>query len=432
MAARPGLRRAARPRRGLGRGLARRLRGRIAIETARQPTIRRSGAWRRGRWAVLAVALLGAAVGGWWRLAGTNAAEPVRPAPPGEGVPVTTVPATLRNVPVYLTGIGNVQALYSVLVRARVDGTLDSVAFTEGQEVKKGDLLAVIDPRPYQATLDQAAAQKAKDEAALANAKLDLERYSRLARSQFAPQQQVDTQQAMVDQLAAAIKADEANMESAGLNLSFTHVVSPINGRVGLRLVDPGNLIHANDTGGLVTVTQVHPITIVFTLPEEDLPRLIDAQRAGPLKVLAYSSDHKTRLSEGKLLTPDNAIDMTSGTIKLKAEFQNADNRLWPGQFVDARVQVAVLPDAVTVPAASVQRGQDGMYVYVVKPDSTVAMRPVEEVLEQDDLAVIARGVEAGNQVVTNGQSRLTDGARVAARPPAQPAKPMAAGERSG
>lgn len=365
-------------------------------------------------------------------LAGSDAAEPVRPPPPGEGVPVTVVPATKQSVPVYLAGIGNVQALYSVLMRARVDGTLDSVAFTEGQEVKKGDLLAVIDPRPYQAALDQAAAQKSKDEAGLANAKLDLERYSRLARNQYASQQQVDTQQATVQQLSAAIKADEASMETAALNLSFTHIVSPLDGRVGLRLVDPGNLIHANDTTGLVRVTQVHPITLVFTLPEEELPRVVEARRAGPVKVFAYSSDHKTRLSEGELLTPDNAIDMASGTIKLKALFQNADNRLWPGQFIQARVQVSVLPDAVTVPAAAVQRGQDGMYVYVVKADSTVAMRAVEEALEQDDLAVIANGVEAGEQVVTNGQSRLTDGARVAARAPAPPAKPKPPGDRPG
>jgi len=365
-------------------------------------------------------------------LAGSHAAEPVRPTQPGEGVPVTAVPAARQTVPVYLTGIGNVQALYSVLVRARVDGTLDAVAFTEGQEVKKGDLLAVIDPRPYQAALDQASAQKAKDEAALANARLDLERYSRLARSQFASQQQVDTQKATVDQLAASIKADEASMESAGLNLSFTHIVSPLDGRVGLRLVDPGNLIHANDTGGLVTVTQVHPITAVFTLPEEALPRVIEARRAGAVKVLAYASDHKTRLSEGELLTPDNAIDPASGTIKLKARFENADNRLWPGQFIDARVQVGLLTDAVTVPVASVQRGQDGLFVYVVKPDSTVALRPVEETLEQDDLAVIAKGVDAGEQVVTNGQSRLADGVRVAARAPAAPAKPKPAAERPG
>ena len=383
---------------------------------------------QRGRWLLLAALVLAASIGGWRILQGSWAAVPARGAAPAEGVPVTTASAARQDLPVYLTGIGNVQALYSVLVRSRVDGTLDSVNFTEGQEVKKGDLLAIIDPRPYQAALDQASAQKAKDEAMLANARLDLQRYAQLARNQFASQQQVDTQHATVDQLLASIKADEANIETAALNLSFAHIVSPLDGRVGLRLVDPGNLIHANDTSGLVTVTQVHPITAVFTLPEEDLPRVMDARRAGPVKVLAYTSDHKTRLSEGELLTLDNAIDMASGTIKLKAQFQNTDNRLWPGQFIDARLQTDVLRGVVTIPATAVQRGQDGMYVYLVKPDSTVAMRPVEEKLEQDGVAVISKGLQGGEQVVINGQSRLTDGVRVAARSGTEPAKPGSGG----
>jgi len=381
---------------------------------------------RGGRCLLIAVAILAASGGGWLMLRGSIAAEP---SPPAAIVPVTTAAAARQDLPVYLSGIGNVQALYSVLVRSRVDGTLDSVNFTEGQEVKKGDLLAVIDPRPYQAALDQAAAQKAKDEAGLANARVDLERYAHLVRNQFASQQQVDTQQMTVNQALAAIKADEASIETAALNLSFTHIVSPLNGRVGLRMVDPGNLIHANDASGIVNVTQVHPITAVFTLPEENLPQVIDAMRAGHVSVLAYSSDHKTRLSAGELLTPDNAIDATSGTIKLKALFQNADNRLWPGQFIDARVQVIVLHEAVTVPAAAVQRGQDGLYVYVVKPDSTVAMRPVEEAMEQDGMAVIAKGLNGGEQVVTNGQSRLTDGVRVAPHgAPSETPKPASTG----
>jgi len=382
---------------------------------------------RSARWVLIAAVLLAAAAAAGWMLSGgSKAEEPARAPPPG--VPVTTAPATRRDLPIYLTGIGNVQALNSVLVRSRVDGTLDSVAFTEGQEVKKGDLLAIIDPRPYQAVLDQALAQKVKDEAGLANARLDLQRYAHLARNQFASRQQVDTQQATVDQSAAAIKADEASIEAAALNLSFTHIVSPLSGRVGLRLVDPGNLIHANDVGGLVTVTQVHPIAAVFTLPEENLPRVVDAMRAGHVKVLAYTSDRQTQLSEGELLTPDNAIDATSGTIKLKAIFQNADNRLWPGEFIDARLQAGLLHDAITVPAVAVERGVDGMYLYVVKPDSTVALRPIEERLEQDGLAVIAKGLNGGEQVVTNGQSRLKDGIRVAARSAAGPGQPGAGG----
>jgi multidrug efflux system membrane fusion protein len=381
-----------------------------------------------GRWMLIAALVLAASIGGWRILQAPKAAEPAPAAAPAFGVPVTTAVAARQDVPVYLSGIGNVQALNSVLVRSRVDGTLDSVNFTEGQEVKKGDLLAVVDPRPYQAALDQAAAQKAKDESALANARRDLQRYAHLASNQYASQQQVDTQQAMVEQSSAAIKADEAAIETAALNLSFTHIVSPLNGRVGLRMVDPGNLIHANDASGIVNVTQLHPITAIFTLPEENLPQVADAMRAGHVKVLAYSSDHKTRLSEGELLTPDNAIDAASGTIKLKAVFQNADNRLWPGQFIDARVQVDVFHDAVTIPAAAVQRGQDGLYVYVVKADSTVTLRPIEEKLEQDGIAVIAKGLNGGEQVVTNGQSRLTDGVRVAARSAAEPAKPGSGG----
>jgi multidrug efflux system membrane fusion protein len=332
-------------------------------------------------------------------------------------VPVTTAPAQRKDFPIFLNGIGNVQPLNTVLIRARVDGTLDSLNFREGQEVKKGDLIAVIDPRPYQAVLDQAMAKKAQDEAILANAKLDLARFSNLARNQFASQQSVDTQRATVSQQTAQLKGDDAAIEAAALNLSFTHITSPLDGRVGLRQVDPGNLIHASDTNGIVTITQLHPITVVFTLPEESVPQVAHAIQNGahPL-VEAYSSDGTTELASGTLLTPDNAIDTTTGTIKLKAVFANTENRLWPGQFVNARLQVDVRHDAVTVPVAAVQRGQDNLFVYVVKPDSTVAIQPVEELLEQNGTAVITKGLQGNEQVVTNGQSRLTDGIKVAAR----------------
>lgn len=369
----------------------------------------------RNGWRVLAVLIvLGGAVG--WLARGGSRGEEARVGAAPSATPVVTARATVSDMPIYLSGIGNVQALYSVLVRSRVDGNLDSVNVTEGQEVKKGDLLAVIDPRPYQATLDQAIAQRAKDEALLANAKLDFVRYQNLARREFAPQQQVDTQQATVDQLQAAIKGDEASIENAALNVSYTHITSPFDGRVGLRLVDPGNLVHATDSNGLLTVTQVRPITAVFTLPEQDLPRVTGAMAAGPVQVLAMSSDHQTRLAEGKLLTLDNTVDTTSGTIKLKAIFSNAENRLWPGQFIEARVRVALLPHVVTVPAIAVQRGRDGLFVFVVKPDSTVALQPVEEDAEQDGVAIIKSGLQDGQQVVTNGQSRLNSGMRVAAR----------------
>jgi multidrug efflux system membrane fusion protein len=338
------------------------------------------------------------------------------PAPTSPAIPVTTVAAKRRDVPYYLTGIGSVQALNSVLVRARVDGTLDSVNVIEGQDVKKGDLLAVIDPRPYQATLDQARAKKAQDEATLANAKLDLGRYSSLARSQFASIQSVDTQKATVGSLAAQIEGDAAAIEVAELNLSFTHILSPLDGRVGLRQVDPGNLIHATDVTGLITITQIHPISVVFTLPEEMLPRISKAMKGAKLPAIALASDNKTRLSTGELLTPDNTIDNTTGTIKLKATFPNDEGNLWPGQFVDVRLQVDVLHQAVTVPAATVQRGQDSLFVFVINPDQTAHIQPVQEAFEQDGTAVITKGLNGGEMIVSNGQSRLNNGTKVIAK----------------
>jgi len=367
---------------------------------------------RAGR-AILAVAL-----------AGLLAAA----APGSEAVPVTSAPARRADVAVTLDGIGTVRALYAVLIRARVDGYLDSVAFTEGQEVRRGDLLAIIDPRPYQASLDQARAQQVKDQAALLAAKLDLSRYAHLAQSQFASRQSVDDQQALVDELNAAIKADAAAIENAALNLSFTHIVSPIDGRVGLRLVDPGNLVHATDSNGLVTVTQVHPITATFTLPEDDLPQVLAAMRAGTVPVRAFTADHRQELAAGVLLTPNNSIDTGSGTITLKAQFSNTDNHLWPGQFIDAHLQTTVLHDAVTVPEAAVQRGADGLFVFVIGADARVAIRPVEERLEQDGIAVIQSGLRAGEVVVVNGQSRLQDGTLVQAREEVSMATPPAAG----
>jgi len=350
---------------------------------------------------------------------GARADDPSPAGPPP--VPVTTAVAQRQNVPVYRSGIGTVQALNSVLVRARVDGTLDSVAFTEGQEVKKGDLLAIIDPRPYQAALDQAVAKKAADQAMLANAKLDLGRYSSLARAEFASRQSVDTQQATVGQTTAAVQGDEAAIETAALNVSFTHILSPLDGRVGLRQVDPGNLIHATDASGLVTITQVHPIAVIFTLPEETLPQVTGAMADGKLPAIAYASDNHTRLSDGTLLTPDNTIDTTTGTIRLKAVFANADNKLWPGQFVTTRLQVDMKKNAVTIPVAAVQRGQTGLFVFVVK-DNQANLVAIHEAFEQDGIAVIDKGLNGDEQVVINGQSRLNTGTRVAAKPAASAA----------
>jgi multidrug efflux system membrane fusion protein len=342
-------------------------------------------------------------------------------APPGgEGVPVQTATARLQDVPVLLSNIGAVQAFYAVLVRARVDGTLDKVFFTEGQEVKAGDRIAQIDPRPYAAALAAAEAKKAADQAQLANARNDLTRYSNLAKSDFASRQQVDTQNAMVAQLTATIGGDEAAVQQARLNLEFCNITSPIDGRVGLRLVDPGNLIHANDATGIVTITQLHPISLVFTLPQDDLPQVQAALTRGAPPVFAYSADDRTELSRGTLMTIDNQVDQSTGTIKLKAQFDNADHRLWPGLFVNAHLQVDLLKNAVTVPSTAVIRGPTGLYTYVIKPDATAALTPVKVGLDDGTRSVIVSGLDAGAQVVVKGMLRLQDGSRVAATP--QPA----------
>lgn len=357
-----------------------------------------------------------------WHVAAV--AQPLQGPP---AVPVTITKATRQDVPVWLTGLGMVQALNTVLVRARVDGTLQKFAVTEGQMVTRGTLLAVIDPRPYQAVLDQALAKKAEDEAQLVNAKLDLQRYSTLATKDFASRQQVDTQVALVNQTRAALKGDDAAIESAQLNLGFCFISAPFDGRIGLRRVDPGNLVHATDAGGIVTITQVQPITVMFTLPQADLPAIVTAMGKGAMTVVARTSDTKLALAQGTLLTPDNAIDATTGTIRLKATFPNEDNKLWPGQFVEARALLRTDRAVVTVPTPAVQHGPAGLYVYVVKPDSTVQRQPVQAV-DRGPVMVVTAGLDAGQKVVLDGQSRLENGVRVAATPAAMAARTAQAG----
>ncbi|CAH2600195.1 multidrug efflux pump membrane fusion protein MdtA [Rhodovastum atsumiense] len=339
-------------------------------------------------------------------------AQPAQPSPPA--VPVTTAAVIRQDVPVLLRNIGTVQAFQAALIRARVDGTLERVFFNEGQEVKKGDPLALIDPRPYAAALAQAQAKKAYDEVQLANAKRDLARYQSLVRNDFASRQQVDNQTAQVGQISATLQGDEAAIAAARLNLEYCHITAPFDGRVGLRLVDPGNMVRATDTTGLVSLTQIHPIAVTFTLPQADLPRIQTAMKTGPLPVLAFAPDDSTELGTGELLTADNAIDQATGTIRLKAVFQNPDSRLWPGQFVNVRLQIGLRTAALTVPSIAVQRGASGLYVFVVKPDSTVAVQRVE--IGQDDgrIAVVSRGLDADTHVVVGGMSRLQDGTRVA------------------
>jgi multidrug efflux system membrane fusion protein len=357
-------------------------------------------------------------------------------------VPVMTAAVQRQDVPVYAEGVGTIQAYQSVLIRSRVDGQLLQVPVAEGQMVRRGDVVALIDPRPYQAALDQAKAKQAQDAAQLANAQHDLVRYQSLSRQDFASRQQVDTQQALVNQYVATVQGDAASVEAAQINLDYCSITSPVNGRVGLRQIDPGNLVHAADSTGIVTITQVQPIALTFTLPQTVLPSIQTSMAqsgvalggqvqgsqvesgaaqsgAAPdgLPVQAYSTDDRTLLGEGTLLTPDNTIDTTTGTIRLKAVFPNRDNRLWPGQFINAHLQLSVTRQAVTVPPAAIQHGPDGLYVYVVKPDSTVADQPVTAGYQTPQVAVVTAGLAGGETVVVNGQSRLQPGVHVTATP---------------
>ena len=335
----------------------------------------------------------------------------------GAGVPVTIAVAQKQDVLVLQRAIGTVQAFQSVLIRARVDGTLDKVLFTEGQSVKPGDLLAQLDPRPYQAVLDQAQAKKAADTAMLISARDDLIRYRDLANSQVASRQKLEQSIAAVAQGEAALRGDDATIAAAQLNLDFTRITSPIDGRVGLRLIDTGNYIRAADTTspGLVTIAQIQPIALLFTLPQDVLPAVQAAMTKGQLPVIAYNSDDTTKLSDGKLLTVDSTIDSSTGTIKLKATFANKDNRLWPGQFVNVRMQTDTRSAVTTVPSGAVQRGPNGYYTFIVKPDETVAVQPIEIAQDDGKTAVISEGVKPGDKVVTSGQSRLTSGTKIAA-----------------
>jgi multidrug efflux system membrane fusion protein len=300
-----------------------------------------------------------------------------------------------------------------VTVTARVDGELQKVAFTEGETVHKGDLLAQIDPRPNQAAHEQAIATKAKDAAQLANAKRDLERYTVLQPQDLASKQTVDTQRALVDQLTAQVQVDQAMIDNARTQLDYTRITSPINGRTGIRLVDPGNIVHAAATTGIVVVTQVQPISVIFTLPEEDLPSVNIALSAGPVNVTTVSRDGGTELDQGTLTLVDNVIDQTTGTAKLKATFSNAHNTLWPGQYVNARVLVRTDRNALTLPTTAVLLGPNGPFTYVVKPDSTVEVRQLKIGDESGGLTVVHTGLALNERVVTSNQYRLQAGAHV-------------------
>ena len=343
------------------------------------------------------------------RVAGGTPSSAASPAP----APVDIAAASRADVPVYLEGLGTVQAFNTVTMKTRVDGQIQKVSFVEGQHVKAGDLLVQIDPRPYQAAYDQVVAKKAQDEAQLANAKLDLERYAALLKTSAAPRQQADTQRALVAQLEATVRADQGAIDAAKVQLDYTSIASPIDGVTGIRLVDQGNIVHATDTNGIVVVTELQPISVVFSLPEDNLQSVAQAMAQGPVEVAALSRDGKTEFDRGTLLLIDNQIDPTTGTIRLKATFPNPNNSLWPGQFLNVRLLLQTERNVLTVPSAAVERGPDGLFTYVVKSDSTVEMRTVTVGQDTGTVAVIASGLSPGDRVVTAGQYRVQPGAPV-------------------
>jgi multidrug efflux system membrane fusion protein len=366
------------------------------------------------RWLLLTSAVVVLAYFGWQRLHGPDAATKAeqKSAPSASAVPVTIAPVVKTDFPVYLNGLGTVQGFNTVVVRTRVDGQIDKVAFKEGQLVNQGDLLVEIDPRPFQATLDQAKAKKAQDEANLANANLDLQRYTKLG--EFATRQQTDTQRSTVAQLTAQIAADDAAISNAQTQLSYAAVKSPISGVAGLRQVDVGNIVNASTQTGIVTIAQIEPIAVIFTAPEEQLPYINEAQSAQALKVIAMTTDGKKTLSEGSLSVVNNQVDTTSGTIRLKAVFDNKDHALWPGQSVSTRLLVTTLKDATVVPDDAVNRGTEGLYAFAVNSDNKAELRKITVSRSIDGRSVVDQGLSPGERVIVAGQYKVQPGSPVA------------------
>ena len=347
---------------------------------------------------------------------------------PPPAVPVGVATVQQRDFPVYLTGLGSVQAFNTVDLKSRIDGQIMQVNFQEGQEVKQGDLLIQIDARPYQVALQTANANLQRDEAQLNNAKVQYERLKALYAGGVIAKQDLDTQEASFGQYEGTIAADRAAVDNAKLNLSYTHITSPINGRIGLRQVDVGNYVQASSTTPMVVITQLHPIAIVFTLPEDQLQAVRQRMKQGTLAVDVYGRDDQTRLSTGKLLTIDNQIDQTTGTAKLKAVFENPENSLWPNQFVNVHLLLETRKDALTMPASAIQRGPQGTFTYVVDAKNTVQVKPVQIALTQGNTVVIESGLQAGDRVVTDGQEKLQPGSRVNVQAPnGQSRNPQAA-----
>jgi multidrug efflux system membrane fusion protein len=374
---------------------------------------------RRTVWRAIALLVVGGlAYLGWTALEQKNREGRSRP---DLAVPVLAATARIQDVPVYFDGVGAVRALNTVTVRSQVDGKLIAVNFTEGQDVSKGDVLGEIDPVIYQAQYDQAVAKKAQDEAQLANMRLDLKRYQQLAASNAGSKQQADTQSAVVAQQEALIKADQAAIDNAQAMLGYTKIIAPISGRAGLRQVDRGNIIHASDATGLVILTQLQPISVQFSLPQQQITRVNAAVAKGALEVDVFGNDGTTVADTGKLIGIDNQVDPTTGTLKLKAEFPNGHFQLWPGQFVNVRLKVETLSQATVIPTSAVQRGPLGTFAYVIGNDDIVTAKPVTVTQQDEQDAVIAKGIAPTDRVVTTGFANLSDGAKVSVSENNQP-----------
>jgi membrane fusion protein, multidrug efflux system len=405
----------------------------LTREPADVRTRHRSRVWLTAVLCLLVVAAIVYVVRFWPAGSGSSAARD-RDRNANLPIPVVLAAAEQQDVPIYQDGLGTVQAYYTVTVHTMVDGPLLSVNFKEGQTVHKGDVLAQIDPRTYQAALELAAAKKAQDEAQLANARVDLVRYQKLVATNYTSSQQADTQKALVAQLDAQVRQDQAQIDTARTQLSYTTIVSPIDGLSGIRQVDAGNIVHAVDVTGLVVLTQLQPISVLFTLPQQSLPMVAEAMRQGTPKVLAYAQGPNGSaarlLDTGELAVLDNQVDPTTGTIKLKATFPNRDSLLWPGGFVGVRLQVETAHQAVVVPPAAVQRGPRGPYVFVVGDGDKAKRQPVTVGYEDAQTSIIATGLAAHDRVVVDGASRLSDGTKVtitAPSPEDQPARPVSA-----
>src|SRR3954466_2821724 len=379
------------------------------------------------RWVLLIVAIAALGYLGWQRFHGEDhqvRAESGKAASARVAVPVKTAAVEKADFPVYLTGLGTVQGFNTVVVRTRVDGQIDKIAFKEGDLVKQGDVLAQIDPRPFQAALDQAKAKKRQDEANLANANLDLQRYTKLG--EFATRQQTDTQRSTVAQLTAQIAADDAAIANAQTQVDYTSVKAPISGIAGLRQVDVGNIVNASTQTGIVTIAQIEPIAVVFTAPEEQLPSINEEQNKQPLKVIALTTDGKKVLSEGTLAVVNNQVDTTSGTIRLKAVFENRNHALWPGQSVSTRLLVTTIRDATVVPDEAVQHGTEGLYAYAVNAENKAELRKLKVSQSVDGRSLVEQGLQPGERVIVGGQYKVQPGSVVATKVAASDTAPAA------